>query len=180
VVEKGAELLRTPDAHLARHALWEIGRHSDVAGDIAPTNRVPERGVQGAMDVADRLWGKAAASLPMPGLEQSSIGGELCRRQPLEREVAEGRNDVPLDAPLVAEPSGGPHPWRPHGREPLVHQEPGDTSLGRLDERAGPKRRQGLVEGLLALLLGPKAPLAVLAILESTMRPKSIGLYRDI
>jgi DNA-binding GntR family transcriptional regulator len=42
VVEEGAELLRGPDAHLGRHALREIGRHSDVAGDIAPANRVPK------------------------------------------------------------------------------------------------------------------------------------------
>jgi hypothetical protein len=88
VVKEGAELLRAPDAHLRRHALREIGRHSDVAGDIAPTNRVAERSVQGAMDVADRLRSKAAASLPMPGLEQSSIeGSELSRDKPLEREM---------------------------------------------------------------------------------------------
>jgi hypothetical protein len=91
------------------------------------------------MDVADGLRGKAAASLPMPGLKQSSIeGGQLCRGESLEREVAEGGNDVPLGVPLVAEPGGGPDPRWAHGGQPLVHQEPGDGLLGGFDEGAGP------------------------------------------
>jgi len=166
VVEEGAELLRAPDLHLRCHALGEIGRSGDVAGDIAPTHGVSERGMQGAVDVADRLGSKAAASLAMPGFEQSSIeGGELCRRQPLEREVPQGGDDVPLDVLPVAEPGGRTDPWWAHGREPLLHQEPGNGSLGGFDERARPQRREGVVEGLLALFLGPEAAFAVLATL---------------
>jgi hypothetical protein len=166
VVQKGTELLRTPDAHLRRHPLGEVGRRGDVAGNMAPANRVLEGGVQGAMDVPDGLGGQAAATPPMAAREEPSIEGRQLRwGDPLERKVAETGDDVPLDVPLVAEPSGGPDPWRLHCREPLVHQEPGDGSLGRLDEGAGPKRRKSLVEGLLALLLGPESALAVLAAL---------------
>src|SRR5215210_4709398 len=76
--------------------------------------------------------------------------------------MPEGGHDVPLDVLSVAEPGGGADPRRTHRREPLPHQEPGDASLGRLDERARSQCRKGLVEGLLALPLGPKAALAVL------------------
>jgi hypothetical protein len=76
--------------------------------------------------------------------------------------MPEGGHDVPLDVLSVAEPGGGADLRRTHRREPLLHQEPGDASLGRLDEGAGSQRRKGLVESLLALPLGPKAALAVL------------------
>ena len=112
------------------------------------------------MDVADGLWGKAAASLPMPGLEQPSIeGGELCRGEPLEREVAEGGDDVSLDVPLVAEPRGWADPRWAHRREPLPHQEPGDGSLGGFDEGAGSQRRKGLVEACWHSFLVRQPPL---------------------
>lgn len=93
-------MLGAPDLHFRRHPLGEIGRSRDIAGDIAPPNRVPERGMQGAMDVADRLGSKTATTPPMATAKQSSIEGrELCRRQPLEREVPEGGDNVPVDVP---------------------------------------------------------------------------------
>lgn len=96
----------------------------------------------------------------MPTPKQSSIGGgELYWSQPLEREMPEGGDDAPLDVPLVAEPGGGPDSGWAHRRQPLLHQEPGDALLGRLNQRAGPQRRKGLIQGLLTLLLGPEAAL---------------------
>ena len=44
-VEEGAELLGAPHAHLGRHALGQVGRGGDVAGDVAPAHGVPEGGV---------------------------------------------------------------------------------------------------------------------------------------
>jgi hypothetical protein len=38
----------------------------------------------------------------------------------------------------------------PHRREPLLYQEPGDGSVGRLDKGAGPHCGEGLIQGLLA------------------------------
>jgi hypothetical protein len=99
----------------------------------------------------------------MAGLEQRPVvGGELGRGEPLERKVAETWNEVSFDALLVAQPGGWPDPRRPHGREPLFHQEAAECALGGRDEGPGPDRGQGVVERLLALFLGPEPALAAL------------------
>jgi hypothetical protein len=79
--------------------------------------------------------------------------------------MAESGHDVPTDVPLVAEPRGGSDSRRAHRRQPLLHQEPSNGSMGGLDERTGPQRGEGLGEDLLTLPLGPEAALAVLAAL---------------
>jgi hypothetical protein len=66
MIEEDVELLRAPDMHLRCRAPRKVGHSSNVAGDIPPAHRVPERGMQGAMDVADCLRRQAAPSIPMP------------------------------------------------------------------------------------------------------------------
>lgn len=85
VVEEDPELLGTPDVHLGSHALGQVGRGGDVAGDVAPAHGVAKCGMQLAVDVADCLGGQAAAA-PMAVVEQEAVeGGELRRGKPLER-----------------------------------------------------------------------------------------------
>jgi hypothetical protein len=111
VVEICTELFWAPDVHLGGHALWQIRCDGGVAGEVAPAHRVPERGVQGAVDVADSLRCQPAVTVPMAGLEQRPVeGGELGRGEPLERKVAETRNEVSFDALLVAQPGRWPDP----------------------------------------------------------------------
>ena len=84
------------------------------------------------VDVIQRGPATSPLRMPLPSLQQSSIEGGELGRR------------------------------EPHGREPLLYQEPGDGSVGRLDKGAGPHCREGLIQGLLAFLPGSEPALAVL------------------
>src|SRR4029450_10664225 len=75
------------------------------------------------------------------------------------------RDDMPFDGHAVAVPGGGPDPRWSHGSQPLIEQKSAKPARRRPDKCAFAKPGKCLVQGLLALPLGPEASLAALAAL---------------
>jgi hypothetical protein len=76
-------------------------------------------------------------------------GGELLQLDPAER-----RDDVRGDVDAVVRHGAGPAALRRDRREPLVGEEAGDRASRRFDEGALAEVGEGVVQGVLALLLG--------------------------
>src|SRR5215213_542833 len=119
--------------------------------------------MQDVVHVAHRLLGHRAA-IAAPLAEQRPVeavevgGGELLQRDPAER-----RDDVRGDVDAVVRHGAGPATLRGDGREPLFDEEAGDRASRRFNEGALAEIGEGVVQGVLALLLGPEAALAALS-----------------
>jgi hypothetical protein len=85
LIQEGAELLGTPDAHLRRHPLGQVGHGGNVAREVAPADGVSERGMQHAMDVSDALGSQPTAPVPPAVVQQRPVErGEVARHEPLQ------------------------------------------------------------------------------------------------
>jgi hypothetical protein len=80
----------------------------------------------------------------------------------LQLDPAERRDDVRGDVDAVVRHGAWPATLRRDGREPLVGEEAGDRAPRRLNEGALAEIGEGVVQGVLALLLGAEAALAAL------------------
>jgi hypothetical protein len=85
-------------------------------------------------------------------------GGKLLQLDPAER-----RDDVRGDVDAVVRHGAGPAALRRDGWEPLVGEEAGDGASGGFNEGALAEIGEGVVQGVLALLLGAEAALAALS-----------------
>jgi hypothetical protein len=119
--------------------------------------------MQDVVHVADGLLGQrpaiAASFAEQRPVEAVEVGGgKLLQLDPAER-----RDDVRGDVDPVVRHGAGPAALRRHGREPLVGEEAGDRAPRRFNEGALAEIGEGVVQGVLAVLLGAEAALAALS-----------------
>ncbi len=73
VAQEGAELGRGPNLELGWFHLRRIGGIGDVADDVAPAHRIPERTMDQDVDVSDRLGRQAARPVAPAGSQQVPV-----------------------------------------------------------------------------------------------------------
>jgi hypothetical protein len=121
MLEEEAQLLWAPHMQLWCHALGQVSQDGNVAREVAPAHCVSECRMEHAVDVPDTLRSQPAAPVAPPIVQQLTVEHrEVGRREPLQEQATERRDDVPLDGYAIAVPGGGPNPRRAHGRQPLV------------------------------------------------------------